>query len=279
MTDFIWRVATHGHVWRASAPLARPTTIERFLGPYHEWDVREYEPLREHTGLFQTFAYTEPTEEAILAFADEYGPLGGDMRVSGPSADMYRDHGYRVEYPATPEEWEAFEDAEEVVYPVDPFKRWREQIERMKRCVEIWKKSQGGEASAREMAALERRVNREMEGRVTPRLGLDRRGGGLTLQFTPVSLLGALWFQLAQAIGGNKQYRACASCGRWFEVSPDTARADAVYCKEACRSRAYRARKERAARLAAEGRSAKEIAAELGSDVKTVQGWLKKKKQ
>jgi hypothetical protein len=106
----------------------------------------------------------------------------------------------------------------------------------------------------------------------------DHKLGGLALQVKPNSLLGALWIQFALAVAGNKKYRACATCRQWFELSPQIARTSKLFCSEACRSQAYRNRKEKAHLLAAEGKTFKQIAEELGSDLKTVQEWLKHRK-
>ena len=47
------------------------------------------------------------------------------------------------------------------------------------------------------------------------------RGMAVTWAFLSVFLLGAFWLQLADAITGNKKYRSCLECGRWFEISAD----------------------------------------------------------
>jgi hypothetical protein len=62
---------------------------------------------------------------------------------------------------------------------------------------------------------------------------------------TPSSLLSAMWLQLVDAIDQNKDYRRCAlkDCPRvWFEVSTDQhgVRADAKYCSNACKQKAWR---------------------------------------
>jgi hypothetical protein len=94
---------------------------------------------------------------------------------------------------------------------------------------------------------------------------------------TPLSLLGAIFFQLAQAIVERKEPRACVECGRWFDVAPGTARADRVTCSTGCRSKIYRQRQETARRLHEAGKKPKQIAAELDSDVATVKKWLEVK--
>jgi hypothetical protein len=103
--------------------------------------------------------------------------------------------------------------------------------------------------------------------------------------------------QFAQAVDGNKGYRACEQCGRWFELAPRTARADKLFCDGACRSRAARGRQQaspfavnqdpacrsRAARgrqlqagqLFEAGRSIAEIAITVHSTPSVIRRWLK----
>jgi hypothetical protein len=67
---FIWQVNSDGYFWTGDQD-------ERELLPLpDDRAAREYVPMEEHTGLFRTFAFTEPTEPAILAFANRYGLLG-----------------------------------------------------------------------------------------------------------------------------------------------------------------------------------------------------------
>jgi hypothetical protein len=36
------------------------------------------------------------------------------------------------------------------------------------------------------------------------------------------TLLGCMWLQFARAIGGDKSYRVCQNCKRWFEIGGGT---------------------------------------------------------
>jgi hypothetical protein len=99
----------------------------------------------------------------------------------------------------------------------------------------------------------------------------------------PRNLLGAIWLQFGEAVSGNKKYRTCKECQRWFEVSFPTekskdpvrrSRADQLYCSTACRSKAYRGRQEQARRMHAEGKAPREIANALGSDLDAVKKWI-----
>jgi hypothetical protein len=60
----------------------------------------------------------------------------------------------------------------------------------------------------------------------------------LRLTIVPDSLISALWLQFARAIDRDRSYRTCEHCGKWIEVGAE-ARADAKYCSNACRQKAY----------------------------------------
>jgi hypothetical protein len=59
----------------------------------------------------------------------------------------------------------------------------------------------------------------------------------------PVTLLDALWTQMAQAIDGSESLRTCVECKQWFTIKSGEGRSDKEYCSNACRMRAYRKRK------------------------------------
>jgi hypothetical protein len=99
------------------------------------------------------------------------------------------------------------------------------------------------------------------------------------LCFVPPHLLAAVWLQFAQAVDGNKGYRSCEQCDRWFELSPKMARADKVFCSSACRSRAARERQLQAGQLFKAGQSITEIAGTVHSSPPVVQRWIKKGEQ
>ena len=94
-----------------------------------------------------------------------------------------------------------------------------------------------------------------------------------SMQLVPGSLISALWMQVLHAITGNKEYSQCHQCGRWFEVAAQK-RADARFCSNACRFKAYRARQKKARQMQEAGVAVKEIADRLGSDVHTIKGWV-----
>jgi hypothetical protein len=105
---------------------------------------------------------------------------------------------------------------------------------------------------------VQRWVNRHLEGNASPQLRYDVRSGKRVIQIVPENLLAAMWLQFAQAIAGNRTYRACKECGRWFEISVegDGFRINRLFCSDACKSRDYRRGKREEADNKARGKKA-----------------------
>jgi hypothetical protein len=100
-----------------------------------------------------------------------------------------------------------------------------------------------------------------------------------TLRLAAPTLLSAVWLQFGDAVSNNRTFSSCPTCGRWFVVAPDVARAHRRFCSNACRVKAHRERQDRARQLFAAGQTFEEIAAELDSDVGTVKRWITGQKQ
>jgi hypothetical protein len=125
-------------------------------------------------------------------------------------------------------------------------------------------------------------VNHQLRNRVSPQLWIDPDGRRLIEQLHPQDLLSAMWAQLYRAMTAGKIYRNCKACAKWFEISGDdegyTTRR--MYCSDVCRVRAYRGRRDRAAMIAAAGKSAKEVSEQLAAegmetDLATVKKWVR----
>ena len=58
--------------------------------------VLQYQPLAAFPGLFRVFADTEPSRDGIKAFADRFGPLGGDIAKQIPLYDQPQRQGVAV---------------------------------------------------------------------------------------------------------------------------------------------------------------------------------------
>jgi hypothetical protein len=117
-------------------------------------------------------------------------------------------------------------------------------------------------------------VNAHLKEDVSPVLQTAAQAGGLTMHYRPGNLSGALWLQFALAISGEKNYRRCGECAKWFEISPAASRKDRQFCSNACRTRAYRGRQEWARRMHAGGMPVQKIAKELGASPATVRSWV-----
>jgi hypothetical protein len=264
---FSWGIAAGGYGWANAAV----EDDELLLTPIGDWLVREYEPLEEFPGLFRTFAETPTTRDGVLAFANQFGHLRSGAECVGGGLDDECEWWEN-------EEWQQVDQATKNEPYLDPYLFWVRQIEWMRECVATWDRAQSGaNVSEQAMRRLEETVLNQLRVRVKLAFARDRRVAGFVLQIVPVNLVGSLWLQLAEAISGSKKHRACEACGIWFELSPEKNRTSRHYCSEHCRSRAYRSRKEQARKMAGEGKTVAKIAAALGSDAKTIKGWLKER--
>ena len=87
IVTFHWQPPAGGHRWVQAHPvtdnwsITRETVqVLRAVGFPMFWETygkpeTKYEPLEKASGLFRQLAALEPSPEAILAFADQYGPL------------------------------------------------------------------------------------------------------------------------------------------------------------------------------------------------------------
>ena len=78
--------------------------------------------------------------------------------------------------------------------------------------------------------------------------------------------------------GACLEYRRCKTCKTWFAVTDDGRKADALYCRDACKSRDYRERKAQAQELAEQGKTPREIAEAVATDLATVKKWIGKRR-
>jgi hypothetical protein len=113
-------------------------------------------------------------------------------------------------------------------------------------------------------------INSRLKNHVSKRLLFDDN----RLHDVPKNLLGVIWLQFAQAIGGNRSFTCCKNCGTWFELSVTARRRDSLYCSRSCRFKAYRRRRDEARRMHTSGMQSNEIARALGVDTKSVSRWV-----
>jgi hypothetical protein len=122
------------------------------------------------------------------------------------------------------------------------------------------------------------KINARLAGPVSSQLVWDAERNRSTLRLVPDSLLGCLWVQFAQAVANDKGFRRCGQCGLWFELGPQAGRRSRLFCSGACRTRAHRARREKAWELHRQGKNPREIAAATATGLGTVRKWLKQAK-
>jgi hypothetical protein len=91
----------------------------------------------------------------------------------------------------------------------------------------------------------QRWLNEKLDGNASPQLRYDERTTRQVFQIVPKTLLAAMWFQFAQAVEGNRDYRACKECGAWFEVGTKRGafNKNRLFCSDKCKSKDYRRRK------------------------------------
>ena len=283
---FEWRVPARDHAWEGQAGDRR--LVEATAGGRAGPD-RRYRPFVETPALFREFADLPAplTEAAVVAFADRYGALGVDADL----APRRWEDGERLETWSA--EREAMREAVSLLDALvaedegelESFARRLRRERNLRLSVEVRLRddllpitslSEPPGRRERADAYLAGLIEGRLPGMTEAQMELDSAPGRPRLVHRPHHLLGVLWLQLALALAEGKTYRRCEGCGAWLEISEEAGRSDRRYCSTACRMRAYRERQERARELAAQGMVAGAIAAELGTDMETVLGWLRR---
>jgi len=223
--------------------------------------------------LFMRFGTMDPTPRAILGFANRYGLLG--LRESLVNESSEREEVWDVEHLETwrreilrmswaiqLKEAMRLHDSDAVGKMLhldkgrirlrgsfaytrslgrEELRSHREVFESQLQFAHSSTFESMGEAAS---ACLVFLVESGMRDHVTLRMIPDPET--LQLHLTPVatSLAGDLWVQLAKAITANKEIRSCPNCGEPVPIVPPATRRNRKYCTEACRSAAYRKRRD-----------------------------------
>jgi hypothetical protein len=276
--EFSWLVASDHH-WIKAKKIDRhlhsQAETKTYLVPVASERVLRYKPLESATGLFRDFAGLELKESAFRQFANTYGLLTGEEMISIPTGtakfpirSIIRgedDTGCSEIVPqAEPEElwfqeitdmrrwlrlWDALQ-SESPQQNLRPFIRWDEAgvLVRFddydawianKHNPELLSELQHGDLIRPALYQLQRVVNEKLD-LYPSSLQLLWEHGQLLYFVRPKNLLAALWLQFSLAIDGNRQYRICRGCDRWFEVGGGRKRTDAATCSPTCRKRKHR---------------------------------------
>ena len=254
MDEFTWTVNLDGYEALQISSEEPPGGIAGwFIAEKHSTAhrrVRAYKPLLECAGFHRTFAATEPTISAAVAFTSRYGFLGDRI----------------TKILSLPAESDSFQNVRGELLT-----DWYSECQSLTKALRLWdsislqnhrKFSNFGERHREEMRSeswgaprsgdlnpaasqLQSLVNTKIdELNINARVVWDLGRAWFKGALVPQGLLGALWADLANAIGtdrGPDAYQKCASCGIFFEKSTSKRR-DARYCSDACKSRAYRRR-------------------------------------
>jgi len=217
-------------------------------------EVRRYHPMhREHAALFREFgALDHANRTSILEFARKYGSLGVPaasqaIRVRGRDGE-WRDHRAYGE----------------------PHLRWALEICLMREGLRLTGRKSSFERSRRLKWLFDRHLQ-HVQGRLT-----FNQAGEPRLALEPLTLISAMWLQLALALTGEKRFVACKFCRRLFEISTEQTgfRSHREFCSDSCKTKDYRKRKRTALQLAATGARLREISEKTNTETATVRAWL-----
>lgn len=220
-----------------------PIELEPVLYQTHDPRSKPYAPLDERPWLFRVFADLGDSDSDILSFANQYGSLGEPL--------WYNVNGTR--------------------YMAERLAKWRAEIQEMCRVVSWWDELRQGDASVAghpftgpgdteaapsPMALMQDRlqkmneitsvINAKLLKGVSFQLLADPHADRMTLSAVPTSLLAVLWLELALEIGGDRKFKRCLSCQKYFESSAMTpgrgraVRSDKQFCSETCRTSHHR---------------------------------------
>jgi hypothetical protein len=321
--NFDWEVAKAGHRWLQTHAMGQSPDVRwHFLTPAYgtgseRFLARRYHPLSAFSGLFRDFAAIDRSLEAIKAFADRFGLLGGSLRKRIVLHDQGRGGKHPMGFGEHVDEWgheilvmrlavdlwesarqgdtdhldrmiswdpegtrvmiDTHPELERGQLPEKPAYVHRAVIADERLDPDILARFVPGDSIGPALHCMQSLINEHLHQRASPRLLWEQSRDRLGLYIVPEGLIGALWLQFARAVERDAKFRQCPECGTWFEVAPGRGRADKQFCSTACRTRAYRKRQAEAARLHGEGRSLEDIARELDSDPDTVRGWIERK--
>jgi hypothetical protein len=260
--EFEWLVPAEGFHWTGPRN-DRKLVPQEAVGPIARY---HYQPLREYTGLFRSFAALEADEQRIREFADEHGSL---LREDDDeSLDLWRNEISAMSF--TVSLWDAFRAG-------DSAGKRRLLGARTEPIAGITPDMLPGYAET-PLPLIVQIIDRSKRGRIETKMVLSPNLEAAHHAINPLNSLGAMWCQLAETVVQRKSFKICAQCGKPFEISRDPKtgkRPEARFDKDSCRVNYYRARVAQARRLHEEGTDLKEIARQLNTNSAQVRKWTK----
>ena len=220
-----------------------------------EGEPLEYKPMqRAHAALFREFAELDfSSTHAVHTFASRYGLLGLGLRTQ--TLHFVTKDGAHVEHYAHGE----------------PFIEWAAEICMMREGLRLGARQRTFAQTRRLKWLFDRNLQH-----VQARLAFGA-GGKPKVLLEPLTLIAAMWLQLALDVTGDKRFVACKFCRKVFEISTAQTgfRSHREFCSGSCKTLDYRRRQRTAGQMAADGIGATEIAQQLDTSVETVERWLR----
>ncbi len=299
------RRCLNGHVWLDNVEVEgfnKPTSVlAARTAADPEFDrtqaaMEPYEPLSRESGLFRIFAGLPIEPNPIRKFADAHGLIydlvhrfrfvhkGREYQAIGTPLPIWRQTILAVRHWVTIWDFVCADDARGLLKYVEEFPHQLKRSDLQNPVIATHMAHSDpilNEPAKTRLRVAKERLRfgvweSELRENITVHLKYDENRDTFGFRLRGEDLAVAIWAQFAMAVIDNKEYQCCKTCGKPFEVSPEVARTNREYCGTPCRLKAYRARQREAVRLKHRGKSLKEIASKLESDVKTVRGWIKK---
>jgi len=220
----------------------------------HLSELRRYRPMhREHAALFREFAEVDyASRDAVQAFASRYGLLG--LPPQSQSISFRTPEGRHGQNFAHGE----------------PLLQWALEVCLMREGLRVAGRKRTADASRRLKWLFDRNLQH-----VQARLSFGGAGQP-TVLLEPLTLIAALWLQLALAVTGEKRFVACKFCRRLFEISTEQTgfRSHREFCTNSCKTKDYRKRKRTALAFGAAGLPMTDISERTETELATVRSWL-----
>ncbi|MGH9348765.1 MAG: hypothetical protein ACRD26_16020 [Vicinamibacterales bacterium] len=235
--------------------------------------ARKYSPMsREHATLFRTFAELDYTNlDAIATFVGTYGLLGLPVQEQDLMVHQFGKSRFHAARGESHIDW-----AREICLMREALHQTRSRTSRE----EEEDRAAWGRVG-RQPPHAERRKKlgwlfdlhlQHVQARMILNPDAPPR-----LSFAPLTLLAAMWLQLALSVAGDKEFRACKLCRRLFEISTEQTgyRRHREFCSESCKTKDYRKRKRTAVALAKQGKDIAAISDATRTDKATVRSWTR----
>jgi len=243
---------------------------------------RSYDPFSKKRGLFLTFAELEPTPDAIIAFASQYGCSNSLSTLSIWQREIaYLASAVEVwtaiqakdkQTLASHVSWDGKLGGAGVGFP-SPLQTVPDSIETIPVVGVPLGKFRRGDLIGPAEHLLDSTLGIKIKLREAAMVPV-RVEGRLTLQVELQDLLDAMWAQLAMAVSESQEFRHCKLCEEPFQLTPDVNRSDRVFCSDTCRVKSYQRRQAKARKMRADGAHLRAIVKVVESDMKTVKRWL-----